>query len=211
MLLSPSKCVVLKNGFKNLEYTLGGHVLPTVDVTRDLGVFISSSLDFSDHVSRTIKSASMMIGTIFRCLSTKDASLYIHLYKSLILTKFLYCSPVWKPHLKKHQVALNRVHKKFVVRLRWRCGLQDSFDFSMVPTVTDSMDMQDVRALTMLNRANLLNYFFEVSSNNLRSSRTVRPKLLPRTEKVKNMFSWRMVKRICDNGIPNGDMLFSLR
>ena len=203
MLLSPSKCVVLKHGFNYLDYFLSGSVLPSSTITRDLGVLVSPSLDFSDHISQTIRSASIMIGTIFRCFSTKSPFVYIHLYKSLVITKFIYCAPVWKPHLRKHLLALNKVHSKFIDRLRWRCDLQKSFDLSLIPTVTETIDTQDVKALSILNRANLLSYFFNTSSNNLRSIFTVRPKHLPRTEKIRNMFSWRMAKWICENGVPH--------
>jgi len=92
MLLSPSKCVVLKHGFDTLEYMLNGQLLPSETITRDLGIFISPSLDFSFHICHTIKSAAIMLGTIFRCFTTRNPSVYICLYKCLTLAKFLYCS-----------------------------------------------------------------------------------------------------------------------
>ena len=73
---------------------------------------------------------------------------------------------------------------------------------SLVPAIVESMDSQDVRTLNVLSRANLLEYFFDIYPNRLRSSYTVRPKSLPRTEKIGHMFSWRMAKWMCDNGAP---------
>ena len=78
MLLSPSKCVVMKHGSHHYDYFLGGKALPSADITRDLGILISPSLDFSEHLSQVIKSASIMIGTIFRCFSSRNAFIYIH-------------------------------------------------------------------------------------------------------------------------------------
>ena len=206
MLLSPTKCVVLKYGFDHLEYHMNGSTLPSADTTRDLGIHISPTLDFSSHIYQTIQSASIMIGTIFRCFSSKNVSFYKHLYKSLVLSKFLYCSPVWLPYLKKHIIFLNRVHKKFIRRLRWRCGLPKSYNLSDIPNVYDSMAAQDVRTLPVLHRANLLSHFFYVSPNNLRSKCTARPKVLAHTEKIRNMFSWRVAKRLCDRDCPESNL-----
>ena len=89
MSLSITKCVVLKFGKEYINYTIGKNDLPTSNVCRDLGVLVTPNLDFSNHIHNKVKSASILINTLFRCFINKNPSFYIHLYKSLILSKFL--------------------------------------------------------------------------------------------------------------------------
>jgi len=203
MLLSPTKCTVLNYRLPDIEYVLSdGVVLPTSEVTRDLAVHITASLDLSFHVHKTIHSASILINTIFRCFIIKNPAIYIHLYKSLVLTKFQYCSPVWFPYLKKHRLALDRIYQKFVRRLRWRCG--QHIDISSIPCVTSSMETQDERTLFLLKSSDLFDYFFNVTPNDLRSMCTISPKSVARSEHINNLFSWRMARRIHKKGILDG-------
>ena len=201
MLLSQTKCTVLNYNLRGVEYELDNNVLPTSEVTRDLGIHMSPSLDFSVHIHKTITSASILINTIFRCFIIRSPSMYIHLYKSLILSRFLYCSPVWTPYLKKHRTALDGVHRKFIRRLRWRCG--QNCDISAVPSITSCMDINDKRTLSLLFSCDSFHYFFNVTSNDLRSRWTISPKTLARSELINNQFSWRMSKWFHVYGVPN--------
>jgi len=201
MLLSPTKCLVLKKGANHINYKLNDHLLPSSEVVRDLGIIITPNLDFSFHLSQTVKSSCILINTIFRCFTTKDPKAYIYLYKSLVLTKFIYCSPVWKPHLKKHQMAIEGVYKKFITRLRWRCGLSVQCCADLIPSVMQTMHLQDARVLLVLSRANLLSYFFNVTKNSRRSKLSIAAKVLARSEHVKHSFSWRMVKWFEENEV----------
>ena len=202
MILSPSKCQVLKYGNIEANYVLNGEALPVSAVTRDLGINISPQLDFCVHIAQTVRSASVLINTLFRCFTVRTPSVYIHLYKSLILSKFIYCAPIWKPYLRKHRLALDSIHRKFVRRLRFRCGPDLSVDSFSIPLVSTVMDDQDVSVLFVLKRANLLDHFFKFNSNRLRSRCTVGPKSLARTERINNMFSWRVSRWIHEKGAP---------
>ena len=68
MLLSVQKCVALNSGVPLCDYVINGVTPPTVDVVRDLGVSVSAELDFSHyHIVQTVKSALLLVNTIFRC------------------------------------------------------------------------------------------------------------------------------------------------
>ena len=41
-----------------------------------------------------------------------DNTMFLHLYKSLVWPHLEYASPVWSPHRKKHQVALENVQRR---------------------------------------------------------------------------------------------------
>ena len=87
---------------------------------------------------------------------------------------------------------LENVQNKFLQRLRWRCSLT-RHDVSL-PSIESLLHSQNVRALYQLNRANMIGFFFDVSQNNLRSGCAVKPKATAKTERINNLFSWRMCK-----------------
>lgn len=201
MLLSSNKCMVLKQGTSEIDYYIGNTVLPSVNVTRDLGVLISPSLDFSEHIKQVVKSCTVMVNMIFRCFIVRVPEVYIRLYKSLILSKVLYCSSVWYPHLKKHLTLLEKIQAGFIRRLRWRCSL--GRDDIILPSIEELLLENDYRAVVLLRRANLLSHFFDVIPNSLRSRHTIKPKATARSALVNNVFAWRMTKRFHDSGLPS--------
>lgn len=179
---------------------INGAELPSEIVVRDLGVLVSADLDFSTHIERLIKSASLLINTIFRCFAIKDPDVYIRLYRSLVLSKILYCSPVWEPYLKKHRNLIESVQKKFKKRLYWRCSIQKSN--IVLPPISSLLQRQNIRSLSQLQRANLSNHFFDIKPNNLQSGCSILPKAVARTEHVNNCFAWRMSRWLHENGAP---------
>ena len=193
MLLSTSKCVVLKNGNEEYEYYINNMTLPSCDITRDLGVQMTANLDFCHHITQLCKSASVTVNSIFRCFVIKEPDVYIRLYKSIVLSKLLYCSPVWFPHLKKHKKLLENVQSLFLRRLRWRCGSQ-TCDVDL-PSIEALMVRQDDRILCTLKNADLFSHFFDVQPNHLRSQCTITTKCIARSEHLNNVFAWRTIKR----------------
>ena len=79
------------------NYYLDGILLPTVDSEKDLGVYVNSKLDWSDHIAASIKKANACISWISRTMITRDASVMINLYKSLVRPHPEYCVQLWSP------------------------------------------------------------------------------------------------------------------
>ena len=120
MSLSIAKCVVLKYGVSHFNYHINGTEIPTVDETRDLGIQMTANLDFSRHIPMATRSAGTLINSLFRCFITQKPEMNIHLYKTIVLPKLLYGSPIWSPHLAKHIDLLEGIQRKFIERLIWR-------------------------------------------------------------------------------------------
>ena len=93
------KCKVMHAGINNPHnnYYLDGILLPTVDSEKDLGVYVNSKLDWSDHIAASIKKANACISWISRTMITRDASVMINLYKSLVRPHLEYCVQLWSP------------------------------------------------------------------------------------------------------------------
>ena len=202
MILSPSKCAVLasdRTGAIEPRYLVAGNVLPVVTSVRDLGLKISVDLDFSDHVSGIAKTARSIVNCIFLCFIVGDPNFYTRLYNSLVVSRFIYCCTVWLPHKKRQIRLLESVQSYFLNRLRRRCNLLEGA-FVLSPTI-QTLSGLDVGMIGRINELDLVDHFFEVRKNSLRSRCTVAPKALPRSDLIANMFSWRACSKVGNNNI----------
>ena len=95
--LSIPKCAVLKTVPDDIVYLLDGHPLPLVPSIRDLGVIFDSDLKFRSHIVHVAKMAGRVSNLIMRTFILTDPALYITLYRTLVIPRFLYCSTVWYP------------------------------------------------------------------------------------------------------------------
>lgn len=75
-----------------------GNVIEEASAAKDLGVIMSSSGTFEEHISKTVQKASAMSGWIFRTFKTRSVAPMMTLYKCLVLSKLDYCSVLWHPH-----------------------------------------------------------------------------------------------------------------
>ena len=64
---------------------------------KDLGVTISSSLDWSPHINKIIAQCRRQAAWILRTFSNRDPTTITTLWKSLIRPIIDYCSPLWSP------------------------------------------------------------------------------------------------------------------
>ena len=64
---------------------------------RDLGVQLSSSLNFRIHIENTITAASRLVGWGLRTFRGRGRRVMITLLKSLVQPKLDYCSQLWSP------------------------------------------------------------------------------------------------------------------
>ena len=96
---------------------------------------------------------------------------YFRLYNYLVMSEFLYWSPIWLPYKAKHINMLEAVQKHFLERLCLRCGVSTG-TFGL-PSIEGDLSSQDVRVLKRLILLGLTNRFFDVHPNSLRSKCTV--------------------------------------
>ena len=71
---------------------------------KDLGIIISSDLDWSDHFQYISSQAYKTFGNSIHAKKL--------LYLSLVHPKLIYCSCVWPPHLIKDIVSLEKVQRR---------------------------------------------------------------------------------------------------
>ena len=85
---------------------------------KDLGIWMSNDGSFSDHINCTILSGVRIAGYIFRTFDTREASPMKTLFKSLILSKFDYCSALIHPTINQSMSGrIERVQREFTRRI----------------------------------------------------------------------------------------------
>jgi hypothetical protein len=103
MSFNVDKCKVLSisrcQSKTSFPYNMNGCVLEHVDVFKDLGVSVSSTLNWHDHVETIVSKANRVNGMIKRAVGYKAPPIVSsRLYQSLTRSIVEYCSPVWSPH-----------------------------------------------------------------------------------------------------------------
>ena len=118
--LQMSKCSImtytLKKNINDYPYMLSdSFCLSRANEVKDLGVFMTSKLNFSIHVQRTIQTAFKMLGFLKReSENLKEPFTVMLLYKALIRSHLEYASSIWNSHKKCIVDSLERVQRKFL-------------------------------------------------------------------------------------------------
>ena len=94
------KCKVLHidlNDNEHLNYVLNGKQLKKTEQEKDLGVLTSGTLLWNDQIESCISKANQMLCWISRNLISREKSLMLRVYKTLIRPHLEYCVQLWNP------------------------------------------------------------------------------------------------------------------
>ena len=101
----PDKCEVLSIGKDkrpaypcHLETDGKHHPLKHVEQLKDLGIIMSTNLDFDKHISEKVNKANSMMGLIRRTFIFIDEENFMLLYKAFVRPHLEYGNAVWSPH-----------------------------------------------------------------------------------------------------------------
>jgi hypothetical protein len=105
---------------RNYNITIDGCNLERVLVTKFLGVYIDSQLNWAEHVKIIQKKVSKNIGILFKVQHLLDVTTLHNLYFTLISPYFYYCSEIWgntyrnriQPLFIMQKKALRLINKK---------------------------------------------------------------------------------------------------
>uniref|UniRef100_A0A1X7TU66 Reverse transcriptase domain-containing protein n=1 Tax=Amphimedon queenslandica TaxID=400682 RepID=A0A1X7TU66_AMPQE len=96
----------------NSQYKLCGHSIHQVNSCRDLGIIISDSLSWSLHYRSISSKAYGQMSLIRRTFSTSSIKVRKLLYISLVRSKLVYGSQLWRPMYIKDIVILERIQRR---------------------------------------------------------------------------------------------------
>lgn len=103
MSLNPAKCVIMSytraHEILQFDYTLHDVTLQRVNKIRDLGVLLTSAMDFGEHISNIVSKATSILGFINRtCRSGFSANTIKVLYIALVRPVLEFSCIVWSPY-----------------------------------------------------------------------------------------------------------------
>ena len=73
--------------------------LKLVDSCKELGVYVSRDLSWSNHVDASVNKANKVVGLLQRTVGNKNREIFSMFYKSLVRPISEYACPVWSPYL----------------------------------------------------------------------------------------------------------------
>ena len=86
--------------------------IPPLNFVNNLGLQISSSLSWRDHIVQIAKSASKKLGVLFRCKQYFNSAQLFKLYTGFIRPCLEYCSHIWGSS--PYTSLLDRVESKAI-------------------------------------------------------------------------------------------------
>ena len=84
---------------------------------RDLGVSMSNSATFQNHINAISKASRMKLGWILRTFQTRDKLTMVTLWKALVVPVLDYCSQLWCPWEKGDIRTIEGVQRTFTNRI----------------------------------------------------------------------------------------------
>ena len=104
--------ISLSNTPSNFPIIFKDSEIPPLNSINILGLQISSSLSWRDHIVQIAKSASKKLGALFRCKQYLDSAQLFKLYTGFICPCLEYCSHIWGSS--PYTSLLNRVESKAI-------------------------------------------------------------------------------------------------
>jgi hypothetical protein len=122
--LNLSKCHVMTFSRRRTpifhKYFLDGIPLERVFLFKDLGIFLSPSLNFDHHINATVGKALKVLGFIKRNTTMfSSAACLRSLYCALVRSILEYGVIIWHPYLAKDILRIERVQNKFLSHLAY--------------------------------------------------------------------------------------------
>ena len=103
----------LKTPYKideNIEIEKSQHV-------KDLGVTLSESLSFDQHITNITKEAKKHASWIFRLFDSRDPETILLLYNTYVRPRLEYSSPLWSPFQKRHLIQIESIQRTVTSRI----------------------------------------------------------------------------------------------
>jgi ribonuclease P/MRP protein subunit RPP40 len=114
MKLNVDKCSVLHIGVSNpkTNYTVAGKILAIVQQQKDLGVVLTSTLSWSEHVATTVCRVNFVVHTLKKSFQRVNEESFVKLYSSYVRPILEYANLIWAPVLKRDIDLLEKVQRR---------------------------------------------------------------------------------------------------
>ena len=120
MRFHPDKCKLLsvtlnRDNYPGSPYKLGDVNISHVDIEKDLGVHITSRLNWTDHCNYVYSKANRNLGLMKRtCKFVKNRAQRRSLYLAMVRSQLEHCSTVWSPNASAAIDKLEALQKRAI-------------------------------------------------------------------------------------------------
>ena len=113
---NPLKELPFSNQF--FEYsTESGTEIPPSDLVQDLGINITTNLNWSTHINLISSKARQLISWVLSVFKNRSEQTMMRLYKALIRSRIEFCSPLWHPSKIEDIKTLESVQRLFTSKI----------------------------------------------------------------------------------------------
>ena len=151
---------------------MSNSIIPHVHSHKDLGLILTEDLSWDKHYKDITARAYKMLGLI-RCTiaPTHSPSTLVRLYVSLVRSQLLYCMQVWRPHLMKDILNLERIQcraTKYILNDYTSCYKDRLINLRLLPLmyIFEQDILFAIKSIkSPTNRFNINNYITFNSTN----------------------------------------------
>ena len=94
------------------------YITDNVSNLKDLGITMSTNCSFEQHIIELCKRCTGLCGWILRTFSSRESTIMMTLFKSLVLSRLDYGSQLWSP-TKIHQIIMiEKIQKAFTKHIK---------------------------------------------------------------------------------------------
>ena len=116
--LSFSTNVSITSDYVNAYVSPNFYIIDNVNNLKDLGIIMSSNCSFEQHITELCKRCTGLCGWILRTFSSRESTVMMTLFKSLVLSRRDYGSQLWSP-TKIHQIIMiEKIQKAFTKHIK---------------------------------------------------------------------------------------------
>ena len=165
-------------------YTISDTRIPHSDSHKDLGLILSEDLRWDKHYKAITARAYKVLGLIRRTFhSCHLSSTMVRLYVSMVRSQLLYCTQIWRPHLMKDILNIERVQRratKYILNDYTSCYKTRLIKLKLLPLMY-LFELQDIlfaikSIKTPIIQFNITNY---ISFNSASTRSGANNKLIP--------------------------------
>ena len=106
------------SSFKHYETSSNTFISESLCV-KDLGVFINSNLDWSDHILNLSKMGKRLSFWILNVFYNRSKEVMLTLFNSLVRSRLEYCCQIWNPFQIQHIDAIENVQRVFTRKIQY--------------------------------------------------------------------------------------------
>ena len=99
------------------QYSTSKGVLLPVDLVKDLGVTVSSDLSWTAQIKNMANKARQKAAWVLSVFHTRNPTIMLTLYKSMVRSVLEYCCPLWNPCKISEIQELEGVQRTFTARI----------------------------------------------------------------------------------------------